>query len=387
MTSRCSSCAVVLVICCGLLISAVVSSATRFTPQEINIIRSFGPWPAEVPDDPGNEFSGLDWAQQLGQKLFSDSDLSGSRAINCSSCHQAEQGFGDGLPTAIGKANHNRNTQTLWNVGLQRWFGWDGGSDSLWSASLRPIFSEIEMDGDLAAIAKRFRSKPYFVEALLQSPQKIDPDKLSDDTLVVIIGKAIAAFTRTIVSGKTEFDRYRQVLLDNDIVAQNNYPESAKRGLRIFIGEANCHVCHFGPNFSNGEFHDTGRPFFTGVGQVDAGRYNGIKRVRKDKYNLAGQYNGDRNPISIRKTTSVKLGQSNFGQWRTPSLRNLTDTQPYMHDGSIATLRGVIDAYADIDPDRLHSEGESILKPLDLSEKARNDVVKFLETLSTPSAQ
>jgi len=152
--------------------------------------------------------------------------------------------------------------------------------------------------------------------------------------------------------------------------------------LKIFFGDANCHVCHFGANFSNAEFHDTGRPFFTGVGAVDPGRYSGIKRVRDDKYNLVGEFNGTDKLDEIRKTKTVTLGQGNFGQWRTPSLRNLTLTAPYMHDGSIATLREVVDAYADIDPDRLHAQGEAILKPLALDDAARDDLVNFLQTLS-----
>ena len=118
------------------------------------------------------------------------------------------------------------------------------------------------------------------------------------------------------------------------------------------------------------------------MGQVDPGRYTGIKRVRQDPYNLPGRYNGTEVDHEIIKTRTVKLGQVNFGQWRTPSLRNLTTTAPYMHDGSIESIRAVVDSYADIDPDRLHSNGESILKPLNLSEQDRRDLVAFLESLS-----
>lgn len=150
----------------------------------------------------------------------------------------------------------------------------------------------------------------------------------------------------------------------------------------IFLGEANCHVCHFGPVFSNLEFHDTGRPFFVGIGEVDPGRYSGIERVRKDRYNLAGPFNGNNDENEIRKTLSVTLGQVNFGQWRTPSLRNLVYTTPYMHDGSLDTLREVVDAYADIDPERIHSDGEAIIRPLALDEQEREDLVAFLEPLS-----
>jgi len=181
--------------------------------------------------------------------------------------------------------------------------------------------------------------------------------------------------------------KFRAKLLAGDTTALESYSAAALRGLKIFLGDANCHVCHFGANFSNGEFHDVGRPFFTDVGQVDSGRHSGIKRVRDDKYNLTGDFNGVTDQRELRKIRTVRLSQNNFGQWRTPSLRNLTLTAPYMHDGSLATLRDVVDYYSDIDPTRLHSKGESILKPLDLDEQSRSDLVRFLESLSPTNDQ
>jgi len=118
------------------------------------------------------------------------------------------------------------------------------------------------------------------------------------------------------------------------------------------------------------------------VGQVDSGRHSGIKRMRDDRYNLTGSFNGAVVERELRKTQTVKLVQSNFGQWRTPSLRSLTDTAPYMHDGSLATLKDVVDHYSEIDPARLHSKGEAILKPLNLDQQSKSDLVRFLETLS-----
>lgn len=405
MTFNCSNCLlrviVCYVVCCSTLtlqaqetIQAPATSLPEtaadlneidFTRQELAIIGSFGPWPQSPPMDPGNEFSGLDWAERLGEKLFGDADLSGNQKISCQTCHQPKLGFSDGLPTAIGTASHTRNTQTLWNAGFQHWFGWDGGTDSLWSASLRPLLSSIEMDSDIFSIASRFRNKVYFKEALQAQSMSSFLASLTDEQLVVFIAKTIGAYTRTLVSGQSDFDHFRDALKSGDLTAQRRYSISSRRGLRIFIGEANCHVCHFGPNFSNGEFHDTGRPFFTGVGQVDPGRYEGIKRVKSDRYNLAGIFNGAEISEEVLKTTNVKIGQANFGQWRTPTLRNLVFTQPYMHDGSLVTLRDVVDAYADIDPARLHQDGEAILKPLDLDERGRQDLVNFLKSLSVSS--
>ena len=382
---------------------AFAQSKVEFSEQEINAITSHGPWPVTVPPGAANELSGLRWAEKLGESLFSDITLSANQSVSCASCHQPENGFTDKLPVGIGLEKGVRNTQGLLDVGLQRWFGWDGGADSLWAATLRPMFNAHEMGNDISSLAKTLRSNELLLTALqsnfighsgnnisnndTQSSNSSTSDNkrlvgLNDEELVVIAAKSIAAFMRTLRSGRTEFDRYRDALANGDVSAQLRYSESAKRGLKIFIGKANCRVCHFGSNFSNGEFHDTGRPFFTGVGVVDSGRYDGIKRVKQDRFNLLGQYGETSSHTDKLKTKDVKLSQLNWGQWRTPSLRNLILTGPYMHDGSLETLRDVVDAYADIDPDRLHAEGESILKPLDLNNDQRNDLVNFLRTLS-----
>ena len=366
-----------------------IQSDVSFTNAEITLLGSFGPWPVSVPEDPGNEFSGLPWAEELGERLFSDTDLSGAGDLACITCHQPDKGFADGLPVGEGVDKHVRNTQGLFNVGLQRWFGWDGGADSLWAAAIRPVLSEIEMNADTDVLAETFRNKPYVAEALQHSVAAIDLAGMDDEAFVVLLVKAIAAYTRTLVSAPTEFDRFRTTLVNasgqTDAIKQavGIYSASAARGLKLFLGDANCHVCHFGPDFSNGEFHDTGRPFFTGVGQVDPGRYTGIQRVRKDRYNLLGAFNEADQESAKRKTRTITIGQVNFGQWRTPSLRNLRQTAPYMHDGSLATLQEVVDAYVNIDPQRLHSQGESILKPLDFDDRDREDLVRFLESLST----
>jgi len=335
-------------------------------------IRSMGPWPMPVPADPGNEYSGIAWAEALGKQLFNDPGLSGDGQISCASCHLEQMAFSDGRSVALGEGKHVRNTQGLLDVGHQRWFGWDGGTDSLWAASIRPILSDVEMNGSITGIANYLRGNedyPSFTVA-------------DDEQSFVTSAKLIASYIRTLESAPSPFDSFRIALENNDKSGIDEYPISAKRGLQIFFGEANCSACHFGPLFSNGEFHDTGRSFFTGVGQVDPGRYTGIKRLRQDRFNLVGEFNGRVSEAEQRKTVTVKLQEINWGQWRTPSLRNLTGTGPYLHDGSLATLREVVDAYADLDPSRLHSNGETILKPLDLDETGRNDLVNFLRSLS-----
>jgi len=342
--------------------------------------------------------SGLGWAEALGESLFFDSSLSVNQTISCASCHQPELGFSDNLAVGIGLEQGVRNTQGLLDVGLQRWFGWDGGADSLWAASIRPLLNAHEMGNDAASLAEALRANSALIKSLQfylnesvdakHSMSSADANSanihltMSDEALIVFAGKSIGAFMRTLRSKRSAFDEFRDAIVNNDAKGVSAYSDSAKRGLKIFIGDANCRACHFSAHFSNGEFHDTGRPFFTGVGKVDPGRYTGIQRVKQDPYNLLGGYATDSSTTDKLKTSEVKFGQLNWGQWRTPSLRNLELTAPYMHDGSLKTLREVVDAYADIDTDRLHVKGESILKPLDLTEEQRNDLVNFLRSLS-----
>ena len=354
------------------------STTTTLTTAEKSLLKAFGPWPITIPADPGHELSGLQWAEALGETLFHDTNLSGDGKASCHMCHMARLGFTDGLAVANGKEPHVRNTQGLLDAGLQRWFGWDGGADSLWAATLRPMLSPIEMNGKISSISNYLRNTPYVTQAF----QHLNLPAADDETWVVLAAKSIAAYTRTLTSPTTPFDTYYQAIMTDNSAAAMDYPEPAKRGLKIFLGDANCHVCHFGPNFSNSEFHDTGRPFFTGVGKVDPGRYRGIQRVRQDPYNLLGEFGVTAKDEQKLKTQSVKLGQSNFGQWRTPSLRNLTQTSPYTHDGSLPTLHAVVDAYAEIDSDRLHTNGESLLKPMPLSPRQRDDLVAFLQSLT-----
>jgi len=377
--------------------TAAIADIT-FTETEVSNIAAQGPWPPVIPSDPGNELSGLGWAEQLGKLLFNDTTLSKSGLVSCGTCHQADAGFSDGLPVAVGEGKAVRNTQGLLNVGLQHWFGWDGGADSLWSASLRPLLAEHEMGQDVSSLAAVLRSNELFMKELrvyiksneilsdsTRNDAALTDAVLSEDTnLIVLAAKSIGAYTRTLRSGLTPFDGFRKALLESDAQGMAKYPDEAKRGLKLFIGDAKCHVCHFGPNFSNGEFHDIGLPFFTAVGQVDPGRYKGIERVRKDPFSLLGNFAVSVDSNARLTTSSVKQTQSNWGSWRTPSLRNLTLTAPYMHNGSLSGLKDVIDWYSTIDLDRLHTNGESLLKPLNFSEQQKMDLVAFLESLSLP---
>ena len=369
----------------ALLAQGVVAELLEFTPDELRAIERHGPWPPQVAPDPSNRVSGKPEAIALGGRLFFDPGLSGDGTMACASCHRPAQAWTDGrrLPrgrsgAGSGEAGLVRNTPSLWNAGLGRWFGWGGGSDTIWSFSLRPIRHPLEMRSSAAQVVRRLRGDPEL--ACRYRRTFGDPDS-PDEVVLVDLAKAIAAFVETLVSPRTPFDAFRDALLRGDRVAAARYPIAAQRGLRLFIGEGNCAVCHFGPAFTNGEFADIGVPFFV-PGGVDRGRYAGIERLRADPYNLLGHFSDAADPAVASRTRHVALQPRNFGEFKVPGLRNVAKTAPYMHDGSLATLRDVVKHYSELNEDRLHTEGEKILRPLRLTPQAAADLEAFLESLS-----
>jgi cytochrome c peroxidase len=367
-----------------LLASALVlAQPVEWTAAERARIAAHGPWPppALSSRDPGNRVSGNAAAIAFGQRLFFDGRLSAPRTISCAFCHQPERAWTDGRATTQALAPGDRNTQPLFNLRLQRWYGWGGSSDSLWMASLRAIVEPREMGASVAHVAREVRRRPDLACDYQRSFGRAPPD--DDDLVAIDVVKALAAFQETLTTGRTPFDAFRDALLADDRAALARYPQAAQRGLRLFIGRANCALCHSGPNFSNGEFHDTGVPFFVRVGEVDPGRHAGLRAVQASPYNLLGRFNDDASRANAIATRHARLEHRNWGEWRTPSLREVTSTAPYMHNGSLATLREVVDHYATLSEERLHADGERLLRALDLDPAERDDLVAFLQTLSS----
>jgi cytochrome c peroxidase len=216
-----------------------------------------------------------------------------------------------------------------------------------------------------------------------------------DETVLVEAAKAIGAFVATLVSGRTAFDEFRDALARSasgaitpaDRAAMARYPVAAQRGLKLFIGRGRCALCHAGPMFSNGEFGDTGLPFFVRPGVVDPGRHGGLLALRASPYNLLGRFSdAPADSAAATKTRHVELQHRNFGEFKVPSLRNVALTGPYMHDGQLATLEDVLTHYSELDLERLHADGERILEPLHLSADERADLLAFLRALSDPRA-
>jgi cytochrome c peroxidase len=218
-----------------------------FTPAERQRILSLGPWPPPAARDAGNAVAGRAHAIALGRRLFFDPRLSIDGSRSCASCHVPGLAFTDGRTRAIGQETLDRNTPTLWNAVHERWYGWDGAADSLWSQALRPLQDPREMGADLGHLSRVVAGDADLAcrwrRSFGQAPT------VDDERTLVELGKAIGAFVGSLVSAPTAFDGYRDALQRGDLKAAARYPAAAQRGLKIFVGRGRCQLCHGGPRF------------------------------------------------------------------------------------------------------------------------------------------
>jgi cytochrome c peroxidase len=361
--------------------AAAASEPTpTFSPDERAAILSHGPWPAQMAPDPGNRVSGVPAAIALGRQLFFDTRLSRDGTHSCAACHEPAKSFTDGRPRSLGHEQLDRNAIALANLRLNRWYGWSGSADSLWAQSLRPILDAKEF----GMTAQQVRERLAGDEKISRTYRELFSAELAADAperMLVNLAKALAAYQETIVTSRTAFDDFRDALERDDAAGMARYPPAAQRGLKIFVGKGRCTVCHFGANFTNGEFDDVGVPYFAEPGRVDAGRYGGIATLRENRFNLLGAYNDG---ADATHTRHVEPQHRNWGEFRVPSLRNVARTAPYMHDGSKATLADVVRHYSEVDQERLHGDdGARIIRALHLTPQERADLIAFLETLSS----
>ncbi len=356
-----------------------VHSEILLSEDEIQQTLSFGPWPPTYQPDPSNRVSGDSRAIALGAALFNDPVLSVDGAFSCASCHDPEQAFTTSEARAFGRVLLDRNSPSLRNLAGLRWYGWGGKSDSLWAASLHPIIEEQEMAHSKESLMRAISENTY-----IEDFEVIFGDVQSQDTeqVLVNIAKALSAYLETLVTERTQFDDFRDALERSDLAEAANYPEAAQRGLQLFLGRGNCAFCHNGPRFSNNEFHDAGVPYFLSETEVDDGRFGGLNFLLSSPYTLDGDWTDDPEKQGAWAVRNVRRSHSDFGTFRTPSLRGVAETAPYMHDGSLDDLDAVVRHYNEIDIERLHADGEAILSELNLSEQEIADLVEFLETLS-----
>lgn len=355
---------------CSVVGATNAQQRIEFPSEEMAQIHGLGPWPPALVKDATNRVSGQPKAIELGRRLFRDARMSPVGYIACVTCHQPDRAFTDLKARAHGIADLQRNTPTLANLRLQRWFGWGGSSDSLWMASIRPILDPREFDASLDSVAKVFRRDAELSACYREVFQ--DPPQRDKQRTLVNVGKALAAFQETLVTERTPFDEFRDSLLKGDPSLAAMYPVPAQRGLRLFVGSARCVACHSGPNFSDGAFH-RGAPVALNrddAASPDAGRLEGVRLLKASRLNLLGPFNDESAGSRAAATRQLRPAEILRGQFRTPSLRNVAVTAPYMHDGGVERLLEAV----------RHREGAAAGVALSATEA--EDLVAFLNTLT-----
>ena len=198
----------------------------EFSETEVSRVLSHGPWPMKWSPDPSNRVSGNTHAIDLGERLFFDERLSVKENVSCGTCHIAEYNWTDGVKRNKGQAVVDRNTPTLMNMRHHRWFALDGAADSLWSQSMRPIVDPRELASNAAHVAQYLR-KDADLSCRYEKTFGVNPAKQDDETVLVAVGKLMAAFQETLVTDVAPFDAFRDALARGDQAAAALYPRDA----------------------------------------------------------------------------------------------------------------------------------------------------------------
>lgn len=308
----------------------------------------------------------------LGEKLFFDERLSASGTISCASCHQPRRAFSDGLEKSIGTAGQTgtRNAPSLLNAGLMTTQFWDGRRSSLEAQVLDPFLNSKEhgltSTAQLQSIIER---DPTYV-AMFAAAFGGGEETISEYS----ISKALACYVRSLARGGSPFDRY---YYEGDQQALNS---SAQRGLALFVGRAQCVTCHqigqSNATFSDQQFHG----LHIGIERIENRLPDITVRVvaaRKNEQSIDSAALGDPDLAELGRFL-VTLKPTDIGQFRTPSLRNVAITAPYMHDGSVATLAQAIDQ-------ELYYRSTQSNRPLILTPAEKQDLLQFLLGLTSDS--
>jgi len=369
---------------------------------------ALGPMPA----DPSNRVSRDPRAVELGRRLFFDRGLSRGGRVACASCHEPERFFTDGRARAEGLAEVARNSPTLVGSGHGQWFTWDGRRDSLWAQALTPIESAAEMGftrveavrfvaahpsygpayaaifGPLPRAARRAegpeRAGPFGDAAAKAAWAGLDrPTKDAYDAAYANLGKTLGAFQRTLSPTPSRFDRYARALLRGDPAADQLLTHDERAGLRLFIddGRTQCLRCHNGPLFTNFGFHNTGTGS-TKPPHYDLGRSVGLRAARLDPFNCEGPFSdAPANACAALRFADLNhTGGLLRGAFKVPTLRNVADTSPYLHDGRFETLEQVIAHYREPAPP---TTSRHELARVRLTDQEARQLVAFLRTLTS----
>lgn len=297
---------------------------------------------------------------ELGKKLFFDRRLSGDGTMSCVTCHMPELAFTDGQAISLSYPTtmNWRNSPTLINVAFSKFLFHDGRAQTLEDQALFPMMSSFEMNQNLDFMEEEIRSVPEYVD---EFRQVFGTDDISRERIAM----AIAAFERTLISLQAPLDRYLQG-------EESALSATAKRGLDIFTGKGKCTECHYGVNLIDDRFHALNVPEHPEF-QVDP-RVAATRRFVAKLYHFEGFRTLAEDPGRYLITKEDK----DWRAFKTPTLRDIAKTGPYMHNGIFETLDEVMDFF-----NQGGGAGNSVLKPLGLSPTEKKDLQTFLvEALS-----
>ncbi len=371
----------------------------------------------QTPPDPSNAAERLPAAMALGRRLFEDPRLSRNGAVSCARCHDPARQFQDGLPVSRGLGTGTRRAMPIVGAGHATWLFWDGRKDSLWSQALGPLEDSLEHGTDRTQVARHVaqhhrqdyeaifgalpllqglpaEATPKGSAAAQAAWQAMEPRRRTEVSRVFAnVGKAIAAFEKSLPIPSTRLDGYIDAVMRGDRAAGNVLRADEVRGLRLFIGKAQCVSCHNGPLLSDQQFHNTGVPP-RDPARPDRGRAAATAVVLGDEFNCLGPFS-DARPEQCQELRFMVTDDAALeGAFKTPGLRGVAERPPYMHAGQFATLEQVVRHYVTAPHAAVgHSElthrhaGTAAAKqaarpPTELSETEIADLVRFLGTLS-----
>jgi cytochrome c peroxidase len=369
------------------------------------------------PRDPSNAVEDVPAAAALGKRLFAEARFSRNHAVSCARCHAPERQFQDGLPVGQGVGTGSRRTMPIAGAAHGAWWFWDGRKDSLWSQALGPLEDAVEHGSTRTRIAKvlhaHYRAEyealfgpmpdvaglpddasPQGSAAERAAWQDLDADRRNEvNRMFANLGKAIAAYERTLAPGPSRFDRYVRAVIAHDPVGQRALSPQEVNGLRLFLGKGQCATCHNGPLLSDRHFHNTGVPP-RNPALPDRGRAAATAEVRHDEFNCLGRFS-DAPPQACQELRfMVGDDPALEGAFKTPSLRNVALRAPYMHAGQFASLEEAVTHYARSPAATVgHSElahegaGHGERKRIRLSDSDVRDLAAFLRTLSDAVAE
>jgi cytochrome c peroxidase len=365
-----------------------------FTENQWDLIREMR-LVAEPPPDPTNEYGDDAAAAALGKTLFNDAALSPSGKVSCETCHTAEHGLSDGAAQSLGVSRVDRNSPSVALAAHARWQFWDGRADTLWMQALGPFEDEKEIDSSRLyvahQIADRYASEyaavfgaKYPLPDLAGLPAAGKPGDAAFDGLpeatreavtrvFVNVGKAIAAFERSLRVRPSALDRYAA----GD---RNALDDAQKTGLHTFF-RIGCAMCHFGPRLTNDAFHNV--RFETGRQdrKPDRGRIDVLAGLADGEFVATSRWS---DAPSAAKPLRFSPVPSMLGAFKTPTLRGLPETAPYGHGGTLATLRDVVRHYGQRG---LDAESPLAAGPVEewlgeFDHGAQADLLPFLEILT-----